>query len=424
MVTSPEPPLKIQRTEKSDSTLSEADTTPFSVDVAQKVRKFFGNQSPPTPLVVATQLSKQLGVAGIYIKDESKRQGQQAFKVNGGTYAMATWLAQKIEVVLSEVNGLPDLRKRYFEKFTDPVTFVTCTDGNHGRAVAFAAKHLGQKAVVYMPKGSAAARVAHIQAHGGDCTVTDLNYDATVAFAFEQAEKNGWILLQDTTGPDYLEIPKWIMQGYTALMDEAIEQMNSIRFTHVVLQVGVGSFAGAVLGYLVEEAKANGKPLPKAICVEPKNAACAFASAKHGDGTMVNVEGDLDTMIAGLACGELSALGWPILARFVKGGYCWIGDHIAGNGMRTLARENVEAGECGGAGMGLVQRLMDPACPKAARLRQSLGLDANSHVLIVNTEGATDLVNYQEQMKLPEAPFVADDFDFAPPLQISQDSRL
>lgn len=404
------------------ATANQADTSPFSVDIAKKVRKFFGDQS--TPLVVPTQLAKRLGLAGIYVKDESKRQGQQAFKVNGGTFAMATWLARKIGVDLSDVHGLADLRKRYFAKFTDPITFVTCTDGNHGRAVAFAAKHFGQKAIVYMPKGSAAARVDHIKAHGGECTVTDLNYDATVAFASEQAEKHGWILLQDTTLPNYVEIPKWIMQGYTALMDEALEQMNSIRPTHVVLQVGVGSFAGAVLGYLVEDAKANRKPLPKAICVEPKNAACAFASATRGDGTAVTVEGDLETMIAGLACGEPSTIGWPILSHFVKGGYCWIDDHIAGNGMRTLAAENVEAGECGGAGLGLIQRLMDPACPKASKARQALGLNANSHVLIVNTEGATDMVNYQEQMKLPEAPFVADDFDFVPPLQISQHSRL
>lgn len=406
----------------SQGSFPEADTSPFSVDTAKKVRKFFGDQT--TPLVATTQICKRLGLAGIYVKDESKRLGQQAFKVNGGTYAMATWLARKIGVNLSDVNGLEDLRKRYFEKFTDPITFVTCTDGNHGRAVAFAAKHFGQKAIVYMPKGSAAARVEHIKAHGGECTVTDLNYDATVAFASEQAEKNGWILLQDTTLPNYVEIPKWIMQGYTALMDEALEQMDSIRPTHVVLQVGVGSFAGAILGYLVEEAKANGKPVPKAICVEPKNAACAFASAKRGDGTAVNVEGDLETMIAGLACGEPSALGWPILAQFVEGGYCWIDDHIAGNGMRMLAEENIEAGECGGAGLGVIQRLMDPACPKAAKVRQSLGLNANSHVLIVNTEGATDMVNYQEQMKLPAATFVADDFDFALPLPKRQRSCL
>merc|ERR1719191_582368 len=114
--------------------------------------------------------------------------------------------------------------------------------------------------------------------------------------------------------------------------------------------------------------------LPTVICVEPKNAACAFASAQRGDGTPVVVEGDLESMIAGLCCGEVSALGWPILASHVKGGYCWVDDHIAGNGMRALAREGVEAGECGGVGAGLLQRLMDENSPKAKRAREELGL--------------------------------------------------
>jgi len=277
---------------------------------------------------------------------------------------------------------------------------------------------------VFMPKGAAQARVDHIRAHGGSCTVTDLNYDATVNLANEMAEKNGWTLLQDTTLPNYFEIPTWIMQGYTALADETLEQMKGIRPTHVVLQCGVGSLAGAVLGYFVEEARAAGKPVPKVICVEPKNAACIFASAKRGDGTAVNVDGDLETMIAGLACGEPSELGWPILARYVKGGYCWIDDAVAGNGMRTLARVGVEAGECGGAGLGLIERLMDPSCPKAAKVKQSLGLNASSHVLLLNTEGATDMVNYKVQMGLPNASSAANDFDFVPALSISQQSRL
>merc|ERR1719235_2466181 len=128
-----------------------------------------------------------------------------------------------------------------------------------------------------------------------------------------------------------------------------------------------------------------GNHCPRRFALSQKNAACAFESAKRGDGTAVTVEGDLETMIAGLACGEPSSLGWPILSRFVEGGYCWIDDHVAGNGMRALAQEKVEAGECGGAGLGVIQRLMDPSCPKAARVRHSLGLNENSHVLIVNT---------------------------------------
>merc|ERR1719264_554332 len=248
-----------------------------------------------------------------------------------------------------------------------------------------------------MPKGSAAARVEHVRAHGGECTVTELNYDQTVDFAFEQAKKHGWTVLQDTTAPDYEEIPTWIMQGYTAMADEALEQMralDAVRPTHVFLQVGVGSMAGAVLGYFVEEAAGAGVALPRALTLEPRRAACAFASAARGDGEMVTVDGDLETMIAGLACGVPSGLGWPILAEHVDGGFCWVEDSIAGNGMRTMAKEGVEAGECGGAGLGLLERIMAKGCPRAEALRR-LGLGKKSRVLIFNTEGATDPENYK-----------------------------
>ena len=235
--------------------------------------------------------------------------------------------------------------------------------------------------------------------------MTDLNYDATVNYAFEMEKKHGWTLLQDTTGPDYFEIPTWIMQGYTALIDEAMEQLEDKRPTHIILQVGVGSFAGGIMGYLVEHAKAKGYTLPKVILVEPKNAACAYASAVKADGSMVAVDGDLETMVAGLACGELSEIGWPILARNVTGGYCWIGDHIAGNGMRALAREapddKVEAGECGGAGAGLIMRLLEDR-KDAAEIRHALGIDQFSTFLFVNTEGYTDPINCDKQIKMED----------------------
>lgn len=222
---------------KSDP-LPKANTKAFGLDVAKQVRTFFPET---TPLKNCRKLAEKYGVAGIYCKDESFRQGQQAFKVNGAAYAMAMWLAKyRLSLDdLSTVSSMSDLKTKLDEKYGDEkVTFVTCTDGNHGRAVAFGAKLTGQKAIVYMPKGSAQARVDHITGHGGDCTVTDMNYDATVNYAFEMEKKHGWTLLQDTTGPNYTEIPTWIMQGYTALIDEAMEQLGEKRPSHVILQVG------------------------------------------------------------------------------------------------------------------------------------------------------------------------------------------
>jgi len=386
-------------------------TAPFGPEVAKQVRDFFGSE--PTPLVPLRNPAKEWGLGGVYVKDESKRLGLQAFKVYGATFAMAKYLARRLDLDLAEIKGLEDLRLRYETRFQEaPITFVTCTDGNHGRAVAWAAKQLGQHAVIYMPKGSAPARVAHIQTNGGECTVTDLNYDDTVKLAFDKAKEHGWVILQDTTSPGYTEIPTWIMQGYTAMVDEALNQiktLDGVAPSHVILQVGVGSMAGAVLGYLVEHAK--GGSYPVALILEPKNAAPAFASASRGDGQTVTVEGELETMIAGLSCGVLSDLGWPILAEHA-GGFFWIADGLAGNGMRLLAKEGVEAGECGGAGPGLLQGLMG-SCAKAAALRTRLGLGKESRVLIFNTEGATDPENYKKQMGLADVAITETDFDFA-----------
>ncbi|KAK3264323.1 hypothetical protein CYMTET_26929, partial [Cymbomonas tetramitiformis] len=393
-----------------------APTEPYSPATARLVRGFFGSE--PTPLVALPRCASALGLEGVLLKDESKRLGLQAFKVFGAAFAMACWVAQRLGVDIAECrDGLDGLRQAYFERFPEtPTTFVTCTDGNHGRAVAWAAKMLGQHAVVYMPKGSAAARVAHVHANGGECTVTDLNYDQTVELAFAKAKEHGWVVLQDTTAEGYTEIPQWIMQGYTAMVDEALEQMEGAHPTHVLLQVGVGSMAGAVLGYLVERFKGLPGQRPIAVTLEPENAACAFASARRRDGKMATVEGDLETMIAGLACGVPSALGWPILAGHVDGGFCWLSDGLAANGMRALAREGVEAGECGGAAIGLLQRLMAPGCPRAKAVRERLGLGEASRVLVFNTEGATDPVNYAAQMKLPDVSPAETAFDFEPPL--------
>lgn len=394
--------------------MAKVDTKCFGPETASKVRSFFG--TPATPLVPLRTSAKEWGLANIYIKDESKRLGQQAFKVFGGAFAMARWMAKKLDVPVSDCGGIEGLKKRYAAFTGDvPATFVTCTDGNHGRAVAWAAKQLGQKAVIYMPKGSAAARVQHIKDHGGECTVTEENYDSTVAFAAAKAVEKGWVYLQDTTGPDYFEIPGWIMEGYTAMADEAMEQIMAIDKalpTHVLLQVGVGSMAGAVLAYLVERFQKEGLTPPVVFTLEPDNAACAYASAKKGDGSTVDVEGDLDSMIAGLCCGVLSDIGWPILWKHVDGAFIRVADGLAGNGMRLLKREGVEAGECGGAGIGLMQRIMASGCPKAEELRKGLGLGVDSRVLIFNTEGATDPVNYEKQLKMSDVPAAADDFEF------------
>jgi diaminopropionate ammonia-lyase len=398
-------------------------TERFGPATATRVRQFLkAEQESPTNLLALDSYATELGLGKIYVKDESCRLGTKAFKVQGVTWAMASWMATKLGCDLSKLkNGLKDLRQLWEKTFPGkPCIFCTCTDGNHGAAMALAAKHLGQKAIVYMPKGSAAARVENIRKHGGTCTVTDLNYDDTVEFAFAEAAKNGWEVLQDTTAENYYEIPSLIMEGYTCMADEAMEQLKrtgSPPPTHIVLQAGVGSMASAVLAYLVE-AFAGTADRPKAIICEPRDAACMYASAMKGDGTPVEVLGDLDSMVAGLCCGVPSELAWPILRKYVDGGYAWVDDGVAGNGMRAAAKHGYEAGECGGAGLGLVARLMAPD-KKATAARASLGLDSSSRVLVINTEGATDPINYKKQLAMADVKFRSDDFAMAPPLKLS-----
>lgn len=399
-------------------------TERFSPATATKVRAFLKpEQKGPTPTLALSKHAAAIGVGQVYVKDESGRLGTKAFKVSGVAWAMSSWMAKELGCDLGQVHGgMAELRALWEARFPGkPITFCTCTDGNHGAAVALAAKKLGQKAVVYMPKGSADARVENVRRHGGTCTVTELNYDDTVDYAFKVAAENGWQVLQDTTAPNYTEIPSLIMEGYCLMADEALEQIKAMGGglpTHVILQAGVGSMASAVLAYLVEAYKANPSKRPKAVICEPRDAACIFASAMRADGQAAEVTGDLETMIAGLACGIPSALAWPILSTHVDGGYCWIADGIAGNGMRAAHKAGYEAGECGGAGLGLVDRLMAPNCPKAAATRAAMGLGKDSRVLVINTEGSTDPPNTAKQLKLPDVAYTADDFAFAPPLAL------
>lgn len=389
-------------------------TARFGPKTADHVRAFFG--TPPTPLVPLRSPAKDWGLAGVYIKDEAHRLGQQAFKVVGGTFAMAKWMAKELGKPVEECGGIQGLKKLYSEHTGGvPKTFVTCTDGNHGRGLAWAGKELGQKVVVYMPKGSAQARVDHCLNHGAECSVTDMNYDATVEFAGRKAREEGWVYLQDTTAPDYFEIPGWIMEGYTLMADEAVGQVLSLDSalpTHIFMQHGVGSMAAAVLSYMIERYRNEGSNPPVTVILEPSNAACAFESAKKGDGSSVLVEGDLDSMIAGLCCGQVSEIAWPLLWKHVDGAFIKVSDGLAGNGMRLLKQEGVESGECGGAAVGLLQRLMASKCAKAAELRKELDLSVESRVLIINTEGATDPANYEKQLKLQDVPYSIDDFEF------------
>ncbi len=370
----------------------------FSPATALGVRAFH-RQLPgykPTPMVRLERLARAWGFRDIFVKDEAHRFGLNAFKVLGGSYAVARLICQKLGQPLSEV-PYAQLVSNEVREMVGQITLMTATDGNHGRGVAWAAERLGQKAVIYMPKGSAPARVAAIRSHGADVEVTDLNYDDTVRLSRRMAAENGWYVVQDTSWEGYEEVPLWIMQGYMTMCAEAVDQLRAedVYPTHIFVQAGVGALAGAVVAYLAQVYR---EPRSKFIILEPNKAACIFASAAAGDGKPHAVKGDLDTIMAGLACGEPNPISWEIL-RDVPSGYISCADFLAANGMRILANplrgdDAVEGGESGAIGIGLLDALGTNQAFQGLKKALDIGRDAT--LLCFNTEGATDPVNYRQ----------------------------
>lgn len=375
-----------------------ADLSALSMEEARRVMRFHRTfrEYAPTPLVPLPGLARDLGVGQVLLKDESHRFGLNAFKVLGGAYAIGRYLAQRLGRDIADL-GRDELCSDTVKQELGDMTFATTTDGNHGRGVAWTAQQLGQKAVVYMPKGSAQTRVDNIRAHGAACTVTDLNYDEAVSMTWQKAQANGWVMVQDTAWEGYEDIPTWIMQGYMTMALEALEQMRALgteRPTHVFLQAGVGSFAGAVLGFLTA---VLGADMPKFVIVEPHNANCIFTSASIGDGAPHIVTGELDTLMAGLACGAPNTVSWGLLRDYAHS-YISCPDYIAANGMRILGAplpgdDRIISGESGAVTTGILQWIMQH--PEGAHTRESLGLDATSKVLCISTEGDTSPATYR-----------------------------
>ncbi|HIT90911.1 MAG TPA: diaminopropionate ammonia-lyase [Candidatus Merdenecus merdavium] len=351
-----------------------------------------------TPLTSLDHLAKDIGLGGIYLKDESYRFGLNAFKVLGGSFAMAKYLAQQLGKDISEL-PYDKMVSDETRKELGEITFVTATDGNHGRGVAWTANRLKQKAIVYMPMGSSQTRLENIKAEGADATITDKNYDDCVRMADAYVKSHDRsVVVQDTAWEGYEEIPAWIMQGYETMASEAHAQLKDYEVekpTHVFVQAGVGSLAGAVQGYF---AALYGEDGPIVTVVESNLAACLYDGAVAGDGKWRTVGGDMQTLMAGLACGEPNITGWEILKNFSTA-FVSAPDWVAANGMRVLAApvegdKRITSGESGAVTTGLLYEIMTN--PEYAQLKADLQLDENSKVLLFSTEGDTDPEIYRD----------------------------
>ncbi len=350
-----------------------------------------------TPLYHLKHLAEHLQVADIRVKDESQRFGLNAFKVMGGIYAIAKYLADRLGENIESLS-FEELQSPKVKEKLGELTFITATDGNHGRGVAWAARELGHQSVVYMPKGSTERRLQAIRDEGAHAKITDVNYDDAVRMCANLADENGWILVQDTAWEGYEDIPLWIMQGYASIAKEIVEQLDADggqQPTHIFLQAGVGSFAAAIAGYMIEQYRDNP---PIIVVVEPNQADCYYRSFLTEDGTREIVTGDMNTIMAGLSCGEPNTRAYRLLRQYAKGTFS-CDDNIAALGMRLYGNPmkddpRVISGESGAVTLGLLYYLRKLANDSAHG--KAISLDSNSRVMLVSTEGDTDPATYQK----------------------------
>ncbi|WP_163559318.1 diaminopropionate ammonia-lyase [Halomonas sp. NO4] len=356
----------------------------------------------PTPLLSLDGLAKAAGVATVAYKDEAQRFTLNSFKALGGAYAVLRLLKAQLPDGVTSA----DLIAGRYRDAVASMTVCCATDGNHGRSVAWGAQQFGARCVIYLHATVSSGREAAIARFGAEVRRVPGNYDDSVRQAARDAEANGWFVVSDTSYPGYMSVPRDVMQGYTVMIDEAVQQLPAPP-THCFIQGGVGGLAAATLAQLWE---AYGVDRPRVVVVEPERAACLFESACTGRPTAV--AGELDTLMAGLACGEVSLLAWEVLDEGVDD-YLTVSDEAAVEAMRLLADgvagdAPVVAGESAVAGLAalLIAR-------QAPALSAALELGADSRVLLIGSEGATDEAVYRDLVGRSSAEVAGEALDHA-----------
>ncbi len=384
-----------------DHTVKNVDlaTKLFSMKDAMTARRFH-KQIPGyrmSSLQGLPNLASMFGVGGIWVKDESSRLQLNSFKVLGGSFALYRYLQKQLGI-LGEDTPFTYLASDEVKAKVGDLVFASATDGNHGRGIAWAAKKLGFKCVIYVHSETSTRRIDAIKSNGAKVVIVDGNYDDAVRQVAIDAKINDWTIISDTSWDNYTEIPTWIMQGYLTLLTEAQEQFSGVGLvkpTHVFIQAGVGALAASVIGFYHA---LFGQDAPKCIVVEPDQADCLYQSALANDGKPHSVKGDLDTIMAGLSCGDPSPIAWEILNEnadcFMK-----VPDFIAAKGMRVYATPLngdpfVLSGESGAVTLGAFASIMQYS--ELEELRKALDLNEDSQVMFVNSEGNTDPVHFRQ----------------------------
>ncbi len=373
------------------SSLTVADADMLGLDAAAAVEQHlqFRDNNAETPLVSLPSLAAASGVGAIHVKDEGQRLGLGSFKALGGAYAVIRLVLEAAEARLGRQVDMAGMHSPEVRQIAEGMTFACATDGNHGRSVAQGAQLVGARSAIFVHSGVSDERVAAIARFGAEMIRVAGSYDDSVKEAARVADERGWTIVSDTSWPGYERIPALVMQGYTALVREALRQIPAPP-THVFIQAGVGGIAAAVAGHL---AIAHGEKRPVFTVVDPARAACLFETARAG--YPVTVPHGEPTVMAMLECYEPSRVAWRILSRTADA-FMTVDEEDAIAVMRRLADPapgdpSVVSGESGGVGLaGFLKAVADPD------MKAALSIGPDAHILVVNTEGATDPGRYRE----------------------------
>jgi diaminopropionate ammonia-lyase len=345
----------------------------------------------PTSLYELNALAKDIGVQAVYYKDEAPRFNLASFKALGGAYAALRVLGDQLTTQLGQAVTLRDIRAGHYKAEAALMTMVSATDGNHGRSLAWGCQRFGIPCRIYIHTEVSEARAKAMRALGAAVIRIQGDYDASVTFARQEAEKNGWFIISDTSWPGYQDTPRHVMAGYGVMVNELCQKLDQAP-SHVFLQGGVGGMAASIAAFL----RQYWPDAQMRICVvEPDLAACLYESAINGHATTVEIK--KETVMAGLSCGAPSPLAWHILEAEVDD-FLTITDALVGPTMRLLARPllddpKITAGESAVAGLAVAIA----AC-RRVDLRQDLGLERSSRILVFGSEGITDPEIYDQMM--------------------------
>ena len=339
----------------------------------------------PSALRPAPAAAAALGVAEVLVKDESARLGLPSFKVLGASWAVYRALLARLGMSREEVPTFAALRDAVAP--LRPLSLAAATDGNHGRAVAHMAALLGLGAAIYVPDNMVSARIEAIEGEGATVTVVTGGYDDAIRRSAQDASET-CLVISDTSWEGYEEVPAWVIEGYGTVFEEIDEQLDGrARPGFVAVPIGVGALAAAVVRHYWSGPAAE---RPRLIGVEPTSAACVLESVAAGD--IVTLDHPQDSIMAGLNCATPSLIAWPTVSRGIDG-YVAVTDARVPEAMRLLAADGIVAGETGAGGLAGMLALAQDA--QLADARVALGLGADSRVLLLCTEGATDPEAYE-----------------------------